>query len=500
MKKWISVPLCLVLTCLFPCFFMFCQNAGEANFKDIFPFFLVFLATAAVIFLVCLVIFRNLSRAGFFTAICILVVINFSLLSDFVADILPWFRAKLVFLVICLLLLGLMVLLLRKKPNMNVGCILISLAFGAMILMNFIMAVPQLIMVASYKMEPSEEHPQAPPGQETAFAGEKRNVYYLFFDEYGGDENLWTYFDFDNSEFYGELEQRGFTVSHSSYNTESCWTDTLVPNLLNLNYVANDQMPESTRRSYLEHPYLFRLFQDNGYQVNIINHRAYLKTAGATELTKGQLEDNISKYLLENSIFQKIDPLKEQLDYWLFVSYRDNYNQPLEDALSRLKDCHTYAQDGPTLTVSYIQSPHAPFIYRADGTSPDKDHLWYWRDETLYPGQLQYLNGQILEAIDNIQAADPDAVILLLSDHGARVPLHMVEQFGGPRFDAVKETPVMQSTLCAVCVPGQTVDIEGATGINATRRTINAAFGTDLPDIPAAEGYVLDERYNAPAE
>ena len=179
---------------------------------------------------------------------------------------------------------------------------------------------------------------------------------------------------------------------------------------------------------------------------------------------------------------------------------RDSYQGPLENALTSLTESPQAAQDGPTLTVSYIQCPHAPFIYNADGSVRDLDTAWYWKDETLYPGQLQYINTVILDAIDNIQAQDPDAVILLQSDHGARVPLHMVEQFGGPRFDAPKETPIMQSTLCCACVPGQNVDIEGDTCINATRKVLDAVFGTDLGAIEPKTGYVLAEIYNARPE
>lgn len=150
--------------------------------------------------------------------------------------------------------------------------------------------------------------------------------------------------------------------------------------------------------------------------------------------------------------------------------------------------------------MSYIQSPHAPFVFNADGSVRDLSTGWYWKDETLYPGQLEYLNGVILETIDNIQSNDPNAVILLLSDHGARVPLHMVEQFGGPRFDAEKETPVMQSALCCVYVPGENLDIEGMTGINATRTALNAAFGMNLELVTPKTGYVLPEIYNAKEE
>ena len=180
-------------------------------------------------------------------------------------------------------------------------------------------------------------------------------------------------------------------------------------------------------------------------------------------------------------------------------NYRDHYKEPLENALTALRSC-AEKTDGPTLTVSYIQCPHAPFVYNADGTTRDLSTGWYWRDHSLYPGQLQYINSVILETVDNIQREDPDAVILLLSDHGARVSLHMVEQFGGPRFDAAAETAVMQNMLLCVYIPGQRIDIEGDTAINATRKTLDAVFGTSFGTVPAKTGYILPEYYNAKEE
>ena len=483
----------ILFVCLFPCIFMFSTNAGEARFQDIFPFLGLFLATAAAGFLVCCVIFRNISRAGFMTSLGMLVVINFSMLSSAVESLLPWFHSKFQLLTICLILLILMVLLLRKKPNLNALCIILAIAFGVLCLMNMIMAVPKLIAAASYHKPETE----LILSDGERFQGEKRNVYYLIFDEYGGDENLEIYFGYDNSAFYTALEEKGFSVSHSTKNTESCWTDTLIPNLLNLDYVASDEMPEKSRREFLNHPYLYQLFSENGYEINLINHRAYLKTEGTHELTENQVEDNISEYLLENSLFSKIPPIRDYISRKLFEYYRDNYAAPLNNAFAAMQNSSSYAMDEPTLTVSYIQSPHAPLIFRADGSQNETWKQWDWREEDLYPQQLQFVNQQILSAVTNIQERDPEAVIILLSDHGARVPLHMVEQFGGPRFDAEKETPVMQSALCCVYVPGQTLSIEGETGINAVRMTLDAAFGTALGKITPASGYVLDEIYNA---
>lgn len=492
-KQIVPALLAVILTCLYPCVFLFSQNAGEANAVDMLPFFGLFLATAALGLLILGLILRSFSAAAFLTCLGMLVVINFSMVTDAIKARLPWFQDKLMLLAVGAVLLALLVLLLKKRPNMTAGCIILALTFGALTVMSVINAVPKLLMTASMKGGPEQQGETVG----VSLQGQRRNVYYLLFDEYGGDENLETYFDYDNSAFYAELEQRGFTVSHSSYNTESCWTDTLVPNLLNLEYVADDSMPEKVRREYLKQPALMQMFRESGYQVNLINHRAYLQDRAVQELTRGQTEDNISEYLFNNSIYCKLPVIKDRIRRWMFEDYRDHYQGPLENALAALLDCAQAAQNGPTLTVSYIQCPHAPFIYNADGSVRELSTAWYWRDETLYPGQLQYLNTVILEAVDHIQAQDPDGVILLQSDHGARVPLHMVEQFGGPRFDAEKETPVMQSTLCCAYVPGQQVDIEGDTCINATRKVLDAAFGTDLGTIEPKTGYVLPEIFNA---
>lgn len=492
LKSWAVGLVAVMLTSLYPCIFIFAQNAGEAKLGDTRLFACIFLLTALAMLLVTGVIFRNMSRAAFMTCLGMLVVINFTMVSQAIKGKLPWLRDRYQLLLIGLIFLLILILMLKKKPNMTAGCGIIALTFGALCFISGIIAAPKVISGAT----------QAPPLdapeeiRSAHFSGEKRDVYYLLFDEYGGTENLETYFGFDNSAFYDALKERGFSVSETSRNTESCWTEDIVPNLMNLDYVVNDDMTARARRTYLENPVLVQLFWQNGYQVNLINHWRYLRFP-AKELTRGQHEDTVSSYLLEHSLFQQIPPLRDRINLKIFMNYRDNYVGPVENAVEALEGCADQV-DGPTLTVSYIQSPHAPFVFHKDGSiQSDKSKYWYWKEPQLYTDQLQYINSVILKTIDSIQSKDPDAVILLLSDHGARVPLHMVEQFGGPWFDAKKETPVMQNALVSAYIPGQQLNLEGQTGINATRMVLNGAFGLNLSLVPPAEGYVLPDYFNS---
>ena len=492
LKSWAAGLAAVILTSLYPCVFIFAQNAGEAELGDTRLFVAIFLLTALAMLLVTGVIFRNMSRAAFMTCLGMLVVINFTMVSQAIKGKLPWLRDRYQLLLIGLILLLILILMLKKKPNMTAGCGIIALTFGALCFVSGIIAAPKLISGAT-----QPPPPDAPEEIRSAhFSGEKRNVYYLLFDEYGGTENLETSFGFDNSAFYDALKERGFSVSETSRNTESCWTEDIVPNLLNLDYVVNDDMTARVRREYLENPALVQLFWGNGYQVNLVNHWRYLRFP-AKELTRGQHEDTVSSYLLENSIFQQIPPLRDRINLKIFMNYRDNYVGPVENAVEALEGCADQV-DGPTLTVSYIQSPHAPFVFHKDGSiQSDKSKYWYWKEPKLYTDQLQYINSVILKTIDSIQEKDPDAVILLLSDHGARVPLHMVEQFGGPWFDAEQETPVMQNALVSAYIPGQQLDLEGQTGINATRMVLNTSFNLELSMVPPAEGYVLPDYFNS---
>ncbi len=75
--------LSIVLTCLYPCAFLYAHNVEEAPLSSIFPFFCLFLLNALGVWLVLLVILRRPCGAGFLTDLVMLVVINFSALLGF---------------------------------------------------------------------------------------------------------------------------------------------------------------------------------------------------------------------------------------------------------------------------------------------------------------------------------------------------------------------------------------------------------------------------------
>ena len=75
---WLPV-LSVILTCFYPCVFLYAHNAGEAPFSSLFPFFGVFLLNGLIFLVFLSLIQRNISRGAFLTDLSMLVIINFGM-------------------------------------------------------------------------------------------------------------------------------------------------------------------------------------------------------------------------------------------------------------------------------------------------------------------------------------------------------------------------------------------------------------------------------------
>ena len=228
-------------------------------------------------------------------------------------------------------------------------------------------------------------------------------------------------------------------------------------------------------------PNLFRTFADNGYQLNLINHLNYFGAEGCHVLTHKQSPQTISDFLLANSVYSQSGEIKKELNRFIKADYVENYTGPLFDALEAEKTCWQDVGDGPTFTLGYIQSPHAPTILDKNGNLVDNyTHVgWQWDRHELYLGQLEFISSEILEIVDNIQEHDPNAMIIIQSDHGSRQANHYYNMGIWDTFDPKVENLFMQNTLNCVYYQGERFSIEGLTGINTIRTILNQVYGTD---------------------
>lgn len=482
MKKHTPIlPLLTIfLVCLYPCAFSYLENAGEAKAGDMLPMLGIFLGAGAVLYLLGYALLRRSDGAGLFSGLGMLMFSNGGLLAHFLKRQLPWFRDRYLLLALVVLLVLLVVFLWRRKAFPAWECCgILSVLFAALTVMRLIPAAPTIYEVLTFHPVQMEEKVQ--------LQGDKPNVYYFIVDEYGGPENLERYYDFGNEEFTSFLTEHRFNISQSSKNTESIWTSTIVPNLLNLSYSAEDRMPERVKLRYMEKPLLFRLFWDFGYEVNLISHKDFIGSAGCKVLNAPQFPDRITDFIFRNSVLSLLPRVREMLREPLGLPDFRSHAEHMKNIFTDMEQCYAAVGNGPTLTVSYVQCPHYPFVFDREGNPVNGGQNI--RDQHYYLDQLQYLNSVLEASISNILKRDPECLIVLQSDHGARYPGQMLLFYGEPDYDPLLETPYMQCSLNCVYYKGQALSIEGETGINTWRILLNDIFGTELPMLPAPEGY-----------
>ena len=482
-KDRIVSIIALLVTVLYPCLFMYFQNVDEGNFKEILPAVGKFLLVTGIVFILVLAIIKRFSKAALYTILSMIAFMNFNTVLNALRKIIPKMRTIYFLVVLGCFFAVLLYIFIKRVADGMIALKIIGLVFTILIVINFVSAIPAITnRYFSEKTVGSDDDITAFKFEDT-----KPNVYYFIYDEYGGYENLQRYYDYDNGSFYDDLKAAGVNVSYSSRNTESIFTSTIVPNLMNLSYVASDDGYSIDNIALTENASLLKLFQNNGYTVNMIDHLGFLKTAGCNVLNDDLEGDTISTYLINNSALKQIESVMKELykrshgDSMSYESYTRNILELMENSPDYI------AKNQPTLTIGYIQSPHDPIMFREDGSALPENQWHNWKDKQLYIGQLKYISQTIENVIQNIKESDPDALVIIQSDHGSRYPYWMVEDFDAEAYDEQEENFYMQNILNCVYYKGETIDIEGENGINTLRRTLNYVFGTDYEMLDSEE-------------
>ncbi|HEX7067191.1 MAG TPA: hypothetical protein VF295_03235, partial [Candidatus Limnocylindria bacterium] len=110
----------------------------------------------------------------------------------------------------------------------------------------------------------------------------------------------------------------------------------------------------------------------------------------------------------------------------------DQQRDRISSDLRSLTKVAAEARDRPVFLWAHLLNPHAPILYNADGSAaalpacfPDDCSLWAFARETEWdrlPGQVESINRLVLDALEDVVQADPDAIVVVMSDHGHRAP------------------------------------------------------------------------------
>lgn len=455
----------------YPCLFMFFFNADEANIIEVFSIMFLFLVGGyAVCALLRLLVFKSINKACLLTNIIAIIVLNFAggeyVLQKVFGSVYYWHVVY-----ICVVLFCVLAVVIRTKFTEETALMInriLLLLFGALIVINAVVAVPTIYRRVTTKATEAAELDYTPVKQ-SSDQGYKPNVYLMIFDEFAGPQCIKEYCGQDNKDFWSSLESMGFTVSYTSY-SYSLGTTVEVPNILNLSFVNSPSMIEANLTDAMNNPYLYRLAKEAGYKLNIVDSTSFLDATDSDyqmESSEGTGVTEFSEkyYILERTAFYPIIE-KRNGDDILRVEKQFEY---LEQSYN--------LEDDSMLTVSYMCFPHLPWFVDADGKPISAKDRRNWRDTDVYLGQYLYCSKRIIDTVQTLVENDPNAIIILASDHGYRLPLHLL----GYGVDISQySTAEQMNVMLAVYNGGDTIDIEGESVLNAVRAISDDVFNTNL--------------------
>ena len=460
---------------LFPILLIYLDNINEIPIQDIFvP--LTFSLGIILIPWILLTYFIGERKSSIIISLVIIIFIIFAYVRSiliyheieeirFVAKniiLIPIFSIPAVFIIYKIV---------RQKISSNITQIINVMSIAIFSFMIFQIGL-------FYSVEPSYDESQIlldVPVFEINEINYTPNVYFLMLDAYSGDITLKKDFGFDNSEFYQQLEKRGFFIQKESYSNYPN-TDFSMPSIMNMNYldfILEIQAEESADLRLVKELWsnnkVMQVFQSAGYEIYSF-HGGY---------------DGTSSLITENFCRTNLN-LNPELTYSLVNYYipiseiRVNLfeKQHFDNVLCVLDKTKNFESktDIPFYMHMHLKLPHQPLVFDSEGNKV-KDVISSNRFDSelkdAYLEQVIFANKKTLEIIDEIQNRNSDNVIILMSDHGGRF---------GVDWNNPSEMDYFRgfNNLSALYFPGQESNLPTyVSAVNTFRVFFNIYFNTD---------------------
>ena len=392
------------------------------------------------------------------------------------------------------IVLGLLMFVRRRpEPAHKIGTILNFACLALVAVSTYRIAISLLSASSLEIREPSEGFAgldERVAEAKVQFSGDElRDIYYIILDEYPRSGSPP---EFDNSEFVQELESRGFYVAgqaRSNYDRSSF----SIPSSLNMEYIQDfnehDQYTSPLLREMADDHNLGRIVKALGYKyLHVSSGYRYTTASRNADLVvdfkpSGRVlsgPDTTSPLLFETvtrlssrftTTFLRTTLAKPFLSHEFSAdrnggSYDWSHPFWTLEMFDFLRAVGT--RERPKFVFAHILKPHPPYSFDKSGNIAfDRSG---WRDDhdpsvpSAFYGQLKYVNGRMLEVIDDIlDDYQEPPIIVIVGDHGHLTTL---------RFDI----------LAAFLLPdgGESAVYPSITSVNHFRAILDYYFGLKL--------------------
>lgn len=349
----------------------------------------------------------------------------------------------------------------------------------------------------------SAEPPMHLPSIELGPASEDDpNIYLLLLDGYPRSDTLMEEFDIDNSTFLSDLEERGFSVSDQARtNYNKTWLT--LASMLNGAYIDEILDPVPTP----DHPtaelrWLHAMLREAAIP-EALGERGYVTRTVASAYTSTALtsaDDYIDHGHL-NSFEVRLMATSPWTNFLRASIGTFLVNQQADKVRDTLHTLASLAsEDGQAqFVLAHVHSPHTPFVLGIEAEEspvlqcfPTRCSFWEVRFERLgmsaneyrtdLRAQLDELNHLTLDALDRIVEQDPNAVVIVFSDHGLRYDTDEVDEH-------------FRSLLAARTPGHENLYANDESPVNLLRGILSAYFRSKLDPLPY-RAWTLDWTWN----
>jgi len=433
MSKQQQVVLHPIMFALYPAAFLYTAHNNLFDFSVTFAPAFVTVALSALIWLTLSKITGDWRRAAIPTSAFIMVLFSYSavqrILTSFTTDGSLDLWSKIIG--VCIVaVFGAVVVALRSAKNLG--------------LVNYVMNVVSIFLVASPLFQVGMGQFGVWSLQETipdraefyantlpADVAPGPDIYYLVLDGYARQDVLKDYFDYDNTETIEALLQRDFAIADQAI-ANYPYTLVSVNSSLNFSYLGEllgDQLAASGDQRYLrqlmQDSRAVRLLKQAGYQIVSFESEYWGANIGGVDV-------DLKEWWFVNHFnfgVLQMTPLPRLLQALGFTSLFEMHRIRTEYPFDHMDQALDV--DGPKFVYAHIFFGHPPFVFGPNGeeVSSGGEYLWETdaNDEAAkrsfvqgYRDQITYLNGRLLETIDEIRAkSEREPIIIIHGDHGA---------------------------------------------------------------------------------
>ncbi|MBC7827325.1 MAG: sulfatase-like hydrolase/transferase [Chitinophagaceae bacterium] len=425
-------PYFLILLPIFFVLHAYAENYGFISFRDTFTLTALYLAMALLIYLFSYFFFRDWLRAALICSLWMAIFFFFGALHDFLIETLGrgFFSSYSFLLPAAILFLVWLFIFLKKTPKrfyrftVFLNTLLLLYIMIDILTVAWKITLPKKNDLSVYDFAGKKEFKQCDTCK-------KPDIYFLLFDEYGSSVSLKEQYNYGN-DIDSLLTAKGFNVqtkSRSNYN----YTSFSMSSILNMSYIYGLKNPNAltlnefiNSNRLIEYNQSMMLLESYGYDV--VNYSMF-DIMNAQSLVKQYFLPLKKKLISDRTLFYRIN---RDIGWLLYskLSLPINPNRALLTYLHNndifvelVKETASKKSGKPRFIYAHFSMPHFPYFFDKDNRRRDDSLALLQRDMKMigsYLGYLPYVNTKIIELVNTIQHNNPDAVIIIMGDHGFR--------------------------------------------------------------------------------